>query len=102
MTDISPNFDPVQMRRDEVAAYDANIAIFKDILKGLPQEWPTHLAQFSGRKDHHAAIAEVDDIDDVELVSKLLYMEQLKTQIRTEIVERTKAASILAALEAKQ
>jgi len=93
------NFDPIQTREAEVAQYDANIALYTTILGTLPSEWPARLEQFKGRKDHQQAVAEVDDLDDVELLAKLLYMEQVKASIRAEKLERTKAAAILAALK---
>ncbi len=64
---------PLELRRDEVAQYDANIAMYEAILATLPTEWPARLEQFKGRKDHHEAAAER--------------------------VERTKAATILKVLE---
>jgi len=95
-----PTFDPLQTRRDEVAQYSANIVMFQAILQTLPTEWPEHLAQHKGAKDQHAAIDAVPETD-VELVSQLWYADQLRHLIRTETVERTKAAAILAVLEAQ-
>lgn len=92
--------DPITAREIEVAQYDTNIALYNTILGTLPTEWPARLEQFKGRKDHQQAVAEVEDLDDVELLAKLLYMEQVKASIRAEKLERTKAASILAALKA--
>lgn len=92
--------DPVALREAEVAQYDANIALYKSIYANLPKEWPARLEAFKGRRDHQEAVAEVDDLDDVELLAKLLYMEQVKAAIRAETLERTKAAAILAALKA--
>ena len=93
-------FDPIAYREAEVAQYDTNISLYKSIYADLPKEWPARLEAFKGRKDHQEAVAEVDDLDDVELLAKLLYMEQVKAAIRAETLERTKAASILAALKA--
>ena len=90
---------PIELRQQEVAQYDANIALYQTILAGLPTEWPAHLERFKGRRDHQQAVTECDEVD-VELLSKLLYMEQVVNSIRAEQLERTKAAAILAALEA--
>lgn len=90
----------IEAREAEVAAYDMNISLYEAILADLPKEWPARLAEFQGRKDHQQAVAEVEDLDDVELLAKLLYMEQVKASIRAEKLERTKAAAILAALKA--
>lgn len=98
-TESTP-IDPIAIREAEVAQYDANIALYQSIYAGLPKEWPTRLEAFKGRKDHQQAVSEIDDLDDVELLSKLLYMEQVKAAIRAETLERTKAASVLAALKA--
>lgn len=95
-----PASDPIQRRRDEVAQYSANIAMFQAILATLPSEWPEHLAQHKGAKDTHSAVDSVPD-EHVELVAQLWYADQLKHLIRTETVERTKAAAILAVLEAQ-
>lgn len=100
MTEETPT-TPLQARRDEVAQYDANIAMYQTILATLPSEWPEHLARYKGRKDHHTVAAEVTDMDDVELVAQLLYREQCEASIRAEKLERTKAAAILAVLEAQ-
>lgn len=99
-TEPTPSFDPIALREAEVAQYDANIALYQTILATLPTDWPARLEQYKGRKDHQQAVAEVDDLDDVELLSQLLYAEQVKASIRAEKLERTKAAAILAALKA--
>lgn len=90
----------IAARQAEVAQYDLNIALYETIYADLPKEWPARLEAFKGRKDHQQAVAEVEDLDDVELLAKLLYMEQVKASIRAEKLERTKAAAILAALKA--
>lgn len=92
------NFDPIAIRQAEVDQYDANIALYEIILAGLPTEWPSRLEQFRDRVDHQQAVAECD-LDDVDLLAQLLYMEQVKKTIRAEKLERTKAAAILAALK---
>jgi hypothetical protein len=93
-------FDPIAARRDEVAQYDANIAMYTAIYAGLPKQWPAHLEQYRGNKDHQGTIDQIEDLDDVVLLSQLWYADECHKAIRTETLERTKAASILAALEA--
>lgn len=95
-------FDPVQARRDEVAQYAANIAMYKAIAANLPSEWPARLSHLKGVKDQHAAIAEIADLDDVTLVSDLWAYDAAQAAIRAETVEMRKAAAILAVLEAQQ
>ena len=92
--------DHIAAREAEVAQYDANIALYKSILADLPTDWPARLEQYRGRTDQQAAVAEIDDLTDVELVAKLLYADQVRAAIRAETLERTKAAAILAALKA--
>lgn len=100
MSDAPVN--PIEVRRAEVAQYDANIAMYEAILATLPTEWPARLESFKGRRDHQTAAAEVADFQDVELLSQLLYREQCEAAIRAEKLERTKAAAILAVLEAQK
>lgn len=94
-----PIFDPIQLRRDEVAQYDANIAMYKAIFEQLPDEWPATLEQYRNPKNQHKALKNVPD-DKVQQVANLWYADDVKQAIKTETLERTKAAAILAALEA--
>lgn len=91
--------EQIAMREEEVAQYDLNVATYHAILAGLPDTWPARLEQFRGRTDQHQAITECDAAD-VELLSQLLYAEQCRRAVRSEMLERTKAAAILAALKA--
>ena len=97
MSDIP--ITPLEARRAEVAQYDANIAMYQQILATLPTEWPEHLAQYRGTKNEHEVAAQVEDLDDVVLLSQLLYADRCKASIRAEMLERTKAAAILAVME---
>lgn len=98
MSEIPIN--PLETRRAEVAQYDANIAMYQQILATLPIEWPERLAQYRGAKNEHEVAAQVEDLNDVVLLSQLLYADRCKAAIRSEMLERTKAATILAVLEA--
>jgi len=97
-TEQIETYDPVQSRRDEVAQYDANIAMYQAILATLPTVWPAELEQFRKPKNQHQAIDSVP-ADRVELVSQLWYADDVAHAIRTEMLERTKAAAILSVLE---
>lgn len=101
MTEQVP-LSPIEIRRLEVAQYENNIIVYKNILETLPTEWPAHLEQYRGVENQHQAIESVEDLDDVELLSKLWYADQCRKFIRTETVEMTKSKAILAALEAQQ
>ncbi len=91
----------LEMRRAEVAQYDANIAMYQSILETLPTEWPDRLVKYRGVQNEHEAAAQVDDLNDVVLLSQLLYADRCRASIRSEMLERTKAASILSVLEAR-
>lgn len=92
---------PLELRRAEVAQYDANIAMYEQIIATLPTEWPEHLVQYRGAKNEHEVAAQIDNMDDVVLLSQLLYADTCRAAIRSETLERTKAASILAVLESQ-
>jgi hypothetical protein len=89
---------PLEARISEVAQYKANIALYKTILETLPKEWPSHLEQYRGSKEQHQTITEVG-FEDVELLSQLWYADECHKAIRSEIVEMTKANSILNVLK---
>jgi hypothetical protein len=99
MSDIE--YDPIQARREEVAQYNANIAMYQTILATLPTTWPDNLLEHRHPKKAHEAIDAVP-AEHVQTVSELWYADELAHLIRTETLERTKAAAILAALEAGQ
>lgn len=92
---------PLQARQNEVAQYDANIAMYQAILENLPTEWPEHLLQYRGAKNEHEVAGQIYDLDDLVLLSQLLYADTCHKAIRTEMLERTKAAAILAVMEAQ-
>jgi hypothetical protein len=93
---------PLDARRAEVAGYAANIAMFQAIYATLPHEWPEHLLKYRGAKHQHEVADQVEDLEDVALLSQLWYADECHKAIRSETVEMTKAASILAALEAAE
>jgi hypothetical protein len=96
---MSEQFNPINHRREEVNQYNANIAMYQAILATLPQEWPPELEQFKNPLKPHEMIDQVA-AEQVQQVSELWYADELRHLIRTETLERTKAAAILAALEA--
>jgi len=100
MTEETP-MTPLEARRAEVAAYQANIDMYNTILAALPTEWPEHLVEYRGKTDQHKAIADVENMADVELLADLWYADQCKAAIRAETVEMTKAKRILQVLEAQ-
>lgn len=92
---------PLEARRAEVAQYEANIAMYTAIAAGLPAEWPEHLAHLKGATDQHAAIAQIENLDDVTVIGDLWAYDAAQAAIRAETVEMRKAVAILAFLEAQ-
>lgn len=92
---------PLEIRIAEVAQYEANIAMYQGILANLPTEYPAHLVQYKNAANKHATAAQIDDLDDMELLSKLWYGDECYAAIRSEMVEMQKAKAILAVLQTK-
>lgn len=97
-----PQLTPLEVRRLEVAQYQTNIDTFNAILATLPSELPAHLVAYRARKDKHDAAAEIENLDDVALLSDVWFYDELKGRVRSETVEMRKAQAILAVLEANQ
>jgi hypothetical protein len=96
---VEKQVTPLQARIIEVAQYEANIALYKTILKTLPTEWPERLLQYKGAKNQQDTISSVDNAD-VELLSQLWYADECAKAIKTETLEMTKARAILDVLQA--
>ena len=90
---------PLEGRIAEVAQYEANIVLYNNLLTTLPTEYPAHLLEYKGAEDQHKIAASIENLDDVELLSKLWYADECKAAIRAETVELTKAKSILQILQ---
>lgn len=91
----------IQAREAEVAQYQQNITMYQAILATLPTEWPEHLLSHKGAASQHDAVAGIEDMDEVELVSKLWYADDCRRLIRTETLEMTKSKAILEALKSQ-
>lgn len=92
----------LEIRRQEVTMYQNNIDTFNAVIRNLPSELPEHLVAYRARKDKHDAAAEIQNLDDVALVSDVWFYDELQGRIRSEIVEMRKAQAILQTLEANQ
>lgn len=92
---------PLEARTAEVAQYQANIAMYQTMAAALPSEWPSHLLAYKIRKDKHDAIAEIESLEDVELVSDLWAHDAAQAAIRTETVEMRKSQAILTVLQSQ-
>jgi hypothetical protein len=99
--EITP-ITPLEARRQEVAQYEANIAMYTSIANSLPNEWPEHLAHLKGSTNQHADIATIENLDDVQLVGDLWAYDQAQAAIRAETIEKRKAEAILTFLEAQE
>lgn len=97
MTEQLPT--PLEARIAEVAQYQANIAMYTSMLANLPTEYPTHLVQYKGTRDKHTVIGEIENLDDVTLLSDLWAADDCRKAIRTETLEMRKAQAILAVLQ---
>ena len=102
MEETTEQITPLEARRLEVAQYEQNIAMYTAIYETLPHEWPEHLEPHRGAKDRHAEADKVEDLEDVELLSKLWYSDDVHKAIRSETVEMTKAKAILDFMEAQE
>lgn len=101
MSEMFSSPDIIEMRRQEIAQYQRNIDLYTVMAASLPSEWPAHLAHLKGRKDQHDAIATVENLDDVALVSDLWAHDAAVAALRAETVEMRKSMAILSVLESQ-
>jgi hypothetical protein len=90
----------IEMRQAEIDAYTTNIATYTHIVNSIDGNWDADLVQFKTMAPHDAA--RECPIERVERLSELQQFEQFSFLIKTEMLERAKAVSILRALEANQ
>jgi hypothetical protein len=95
---LIPN--PLEARRLEVAQYEKNIQLYTNLAATLPTEYPAHLEKYRNATDRHSAVAEIVDLNDVQLIADLWYGDDCRRLVRSEIIEMRKAKAILAMLEA--
>lgn len=93
---------PLESRRQEVAQYQNNIDTYTTILETLSTSLPPHLESYRNRSDKHPAIAEIEDLNDVAILSNVWFAEELRGRIRSEMLEQAKAKAILSVLELHQ
>lgn len=92
--------DSIVMRTHEVYQYDQNIANYESMLTTLPtDEWPSTIVHLRGMPSHEAAA--LCDPAYVEDLSRYQLRDQVASLIKSEKVERDKAAAILAAVDAQ-
>jgi hypothetical protein len=96
---ISDLADNIVGRTHEVYNYDTNIQNYEALLAGYPTEWPEHLEQFKGMNPHDAA-AQCEH-EHIEELAACQQAERVSYLLKTEKVERAKAAAILDVLLAQ-
>lgn len=95
MTDvIQPN--PIEARQAEVDAYTTNIVNYENILSSINGDWDADLVQFKGMDMQEAA--RQCSMERLERLGELQLHDQVTNLLKTEIVERFKAQTILNSL----
>lgn len=90
---------PVELRQLEVDAYTNNIAVYSAIIVTLDGVWDADLIQYKG-VNHHDAARDCP-FNRVERLAELQQFDHFSGLIKTEMIERAKANSILTALKAQ-
>lgn len=92
--------DSIVSRTHEVYNYDVNIQNYELMLLSLPQdEWPEHLVAYQGIDGHDAAFA--CPAEYIEELAQYQMRDQIQNLIKSEKMERAKAAAILSAVDAQ-
>lgn len=93
--------DSIAGREKEIYQYQLNINNFEAMLTGiaasLPAEWPENLLQYRSW-DRDRLIATLDDAT-LEIVTGLLFRDNLRMRIRTERIEQKKSQLVLDSLK---
>ena len=84
---------PLQARQMEVDSYSANIVNYEALLATLDGNWDADLVHLKGVESQEAARA--CPMNRLERLAVLQQFDQVTNLLKTEIVERAKAAAIL-------
>jgi hypothetical protein len=87
---------PIEARQAEVNAYAANIANYENILSSINGDWDNDLVQFKNIDMQEAA--RQCSIERLERLAELQLHNQVTNLLKTEIVEKFKAQTILNSL----
>lgn len=87
---------PIEARQAEVDAYAANIVNYKNVLSTINGDWDADLVQFKGMDMQEAA--RQCSMERLERLGELQLHDQVTNLLKTEIVERFKAQTILNSL----
>lgn len=90
---VPSNLTPIQLRQLEVDTYTANIVTYTSLISKLNGNWDKDLESLKGMEPHEAA--KLCPIDRIERFAELAKFEQFSHLLKTEIIERSKAQSIL-------
>jgi hypothetical protein len=83
-----------EARALEVAAYSANVAMYQALLATLDGNWDADLIHLKGVEAQEAA--RQCPVERLERLAVLQQFDQVTNLLKTETVERAKAAAILA------
>jgi hypothetical protein len=87
---------PIEARQAEVNAYAANIVNYENVLSSINGDWDEDLVQFKGIDMQEAA--RQCSMERLERLAELQLHDQVTNLLKTEIVERFKAQTILNSL----
>ena len=93
MTDLTP----IEARQAEVDTYSENINVYEKLLANLDGNWDSDLAHLKTVEPQEAA--RQCPMDRLERLAVLQQYDQVTNLLKTEIVERAKAAAILAVIK---
>jgi len=88
---------PMEIRQAEVDSYSTNVNNYTALLATLDGDWDTDLAHLKGVESQEAA--RQCPMNRLERLAVLQQFDQVTNLLKTEIVERAKAAAILAVLK---
>lgn len=88
---------PLEIRQIEVDSYSANIDAYTKLLATLDGNWDDDLIHLKNIESQEAA--RQCPMDRLERLAVLQQFDQVTNLLKTEIVERTKAAAILGILK---
>lgn len=86
-----------EIRQREVDSYTANVEVYKTLLATLDGDWDDDLIHLKDVEAQEAA--RQCPFDRLERLAVLQQYEQVSKLLKTEIVERAKAAAILAIMK---
>lgn len=87
----------IENRKQEVYSYQINIDNYKLLLDILPKDWSEELLEYKGLTSEQI----VDNVPekDNQLVSDLVFRDNIKRTLQVEMLEQSKAIHILKVLE---